>query len=81
MRGPFNGRFLVHSGEASRSPGAIPARSWKVYDPNDPAGSTLTQLCPNYGYWIKVNQAGTMERRIKGTSLFLSLRCLSHLLP
>jgi hypothetical protein len=34
-------------------------QAWKVYDPKDPAGSTLTQLCPNNGYWIKVNQAGT----------------------
>ena len=34
-------------------------QSWKVYDPNDPAGSTLTQVCPGEGYWIKVNRAGT----------------------
>ena len=33
--------------------------TWQVYDPNDPAGSTLTQLCPNNGYWIKVNRAAT----------------------
>jgi len=31
-------------------------QTWKVYDPNDTAGSTLAQFCPNYGYWIKVNQ-------------------------
>ncbi|MGD0230723.1 MAG: hypothetical protein ABSC19_10250 [Syntrophorhabdales bacterium] len=34
-------------------------QSWKVYDPNDPAGSTLTQLCPNNAYWVKVDQAKT----------------------
>jgi len=36
-------------------------QSWKVYDPVDPEGSTLTQFCPNYGYWIKVNQTGTLS--------------------
>jgi hypothetical protein len=34
-------------------------QAWKVYDPNDKAGSTLTQFCPNNGYWIKVDQAAT----------------------
>ncbi len=32
--------------------------AWQVYDPNDSAGSTLSQLCPNTGYWIKVGQSG-----------------------
>jgi N-acetylneuraminic acid mutarotase len=35
--------------------------SWQVYDQNDPAGSTLSQLCPNYGYWMNVSQAGTLK--------------------
>ncbi len=35
-----------------------PNQSWQVYDPNDSGDSTLTQLCPNNGYWINVNQAG-----------------------
>ncbi len=34
-------------------------QSWTVYDPNDAQGSTLTQFCPNNGYWIKVNKATT----------------------
>ncbi len=34
-------------------------QSWTVYDPDDAPGSTLTQLCPNYGYWTKVKQATT----------------------
>jgi C1A family cysteine protease/sugar lactone lactonase YvrE len=35
------------------------SQSWKFYDPNDTDGSTLTQICPGYGYWIKMNGAGT----------------------
>jgi hypothetical protein len=36
-----------------------PNQAWKLYDPNDTAGSTLTQFCPGAGYWIKTSQAGT----------------------
>jgi hypothetical protein len=35
---------------------AYAGRSWQVYDPNDPAGSTMTQVCPGNAYWVKVNQ-------------------------
>jgi hypothetical protein len=38
-----------------------PTQAWKVYDPNDVGGSTLTQFCPNYGYWLKVQQAATWK--------------------
>jgi N-acetylneuraminic acid mutarotase len=34
-------------------------RAWKVYDPKDAQGSTLTQLCPGLGYWLKVSEATT----------------------
>ena len=34
-------------------------QAWKVYDPNDAAGNTLTQFCPNNGYWIRVNGTPT----------------------
>jgi hypothetical protein len=46
-------------GSALQVSWGYPARSWKVYDPNDTAGSTLALLCPNNAYWIKVNQATT----------------------
>jgi C1A family cysteine protease/sugar lactone lactonase YvrE len=36
-----------------------PSQSWKFYDPNDVGGSTLTQICPGYGYWIKATQGVT----------------------
>jgi len=32
---------------------------WKLYDPSDVPGSTLTEFLPNYGYWIKTTQAVT----------------------
>jgi hypothetical protein len=35
-----------------------PGQVWQFYDPANSSG-TLTQLCPNYGYWINVNEAGT----------------------
>ncbi|UCD92318.1 MAG: hypothetical protein JSV43_08915, partial [Methanobacteriota archaeon] len=34
---------------------------WKFFDPNDPGGSTLTELRPGMGIWIHVVQAGTWE--------------------
>jgi len=49
-------KALSSLGSAVEVSWGYPNQSWKVYDPNDPAGSTLTQLCPNNGYWIKVNQ-------------------------
>jgi hypothetical protein len=36
-----------------------PNQSWQVYDPNDPAGSTLSELCPGAGYWLKVTGTPT----------------------
>jgi hypothetical protein len=32
---------------------------WKLYDPSDVPGSTLTEFLPDYGYWIKTTQAVT----------------------
>jgi hypothetical protein len=32
--------------------------TWMFYDPNAIVGSTLTQICPGYGYWIKVQSGG-----------------------
>lgn len=34
---------------------------WKFFDPNDPGGSTLTELSPGMGIWIHAVQAGTWE--------------------
>jgi len=61
----YNGTSCV---TLSTAPSAIPAnlqvswgypsQSWEFYDPAN-SSSTLTQLCPNYGYWINVDQAGT----------------------
>jgi hypothetical protein len=62
----FSGSSCVSASSALSSIGGAlqvswgyPGDAWKVYDPNDPAGSTLTQLCPGNGYWIKVNQGAT----------------------
>ena len=30
---------------------------WKVYDPNNPAVTTLNNMEPGYGYWINANQS------------------------
>jgi hypothetical protein len=30
---------------------------WKLYDPSDVPGSTLTEFLPDYGYWIKMKEA------------------------
>jgi hypothetical protein len=35
---------------------------WKLYDPSDVEGSTLTEFLPNYGYWIKTTQAVTWSQ-------------------
>jgi hypothetical protein len=62
----YNGSTCSAAGTALSSLGntvqivwAYLSQSWKFYDPNDTEGSTLTQICPKYGYWIKVNQPGT----------------------
>jgi hypothetical protein len=34
---------------------------WNVYDPNDPAGSTLTTMQAGNGYWIKMTMAKTLS--------------------
>lgn len=52
-------KALSSLGTALEVAWGYPGQAWKVYDPNDPVGSTLTQFCPNYGYWIKVNKAAT----------------------
>jgi hypothetical protein len=33
---------------------------WKYYDPADAEGSTLLQMSPGYGYWIKTTQVVTL---------------------
>ena len=38
-----------------------PGQSWKVYDPNDPDGSTLTTMEAGKGYWIKMTSAETLS--------------------
>jgi hypothetical protein len=39
---------------------AYPGQSWKVYDPNDVQGSTLTNMQAGNGYWIKMTSAKTL---------------------
>ncbi len=34
---------------------------WQVYDPNDPAGSTLTAMQAGNGYWIKMTAQKTLS--------------------
>ena len=36
--------------------------AWKLYDPSDVPGSTLTEFLPGYGYWIKTTQAVTWSQ-------------------
>ena len=35
-----------------------PNQAWKFYNPQNVPGSTLTEMCPGYGYWIKVQEGG-----------------------
>ena len=71
----YNGTACVGPSSAFFSLGAnlqvswaYPDQSWKVYDPNDAQGSTLTSLCPGGAYWIKVNQAATWTLSSSGTN-------------
>jgi hypothetical protein len=52
-------KALSSLGTALQVAWGYPGQAWEVYDPNDPAGSTLTQFCPNNGYWVKVSQSRT----------------------
>ena len=50
-----------------------PGQAWKVYDPNDPNGSTLARFCPNSGYGSRDGQGHgpfrpTKAARQKGIS-------------
>jgi hypothetical protein len=40
---------------------AYPNQTWKVYDPNDTAGNTLTNMQAGDGYWIKMTSAKTLS--------------------
>jgi hypothetical protein len=40
---------------------AYPNQSWKLYDPNDPNGSTLTTMQAGSGYWIKMTDPKTLS--------------------
>jgi hypothetical protein len=44
---------------------AYPNQTWKVYDPNDVAGSTLKEMQAGIGYWIKATSAKTLS--VSGT--------------
>jgi hypothetical protein len=39
---------------------AYPGQSWKVYDPKDSGGSTLTTMRAGAGYWIKTTAKNTL---------------------
>ena len=52
-------KALSSLGSALQVSWSYVGQAWQVYDPNDPAGSTLSRFCPNNGYWIKVNKAKT----------------------
>ena len=45
---------------------AYPSQTWKVYDPNDAAGSTLATMQAGMGYWIKMTSAKTLS--VSGTT-------------
>jgi len=40
---------------------AYPNQAWKVYDPNDSGGSTLTAMQAGIGYWIKMTSKKTLS--------------------
>ena len=40
---------------------AYPNQTWKVYDPKDSGGSTLTNMQAGNGYWIKMTSAKTLS--------------------
>ncbi len=52
-----------------------PDQAWKVYDPNDSAGSTLSTMEPGKGYWIKMTSAKTLS--VSGPTPSASLPLLS----
>jgi hypothetical protein len=52
---------------------AYPGQSWKVYDPNDAGGSTLTTMQAGMGYWIKMTSAKTLSVSGAAPSSSLSL--------
>ena len=54
---------------------AYPNQTWKVYDPNDAAGSTLTTMQAGMGYWIKMTSAKTLS--VSGSAPSSSLPLLS----
>jgi C1A family cysteine protease len=54
---------------------AYPNQTWKVYDPNDTAGSTLTTMQVGNGYWIKMTSAKTLS--VSGFAPSSSLPLLS----
>jgi probable HAF family extracellular repeat protein len=54
---------------------AYPGQAWKVYDPNDAAGSTLATMQAGMGYWIKMTSAKTLS--VSGSAPPLSLSLLS----
>ena len=51
---------------------AYPNQTWKVYDPNDTAGSTLTTMQAGTGYWIKMTSAKTLS--VSGSALSPSVQ-------
>jgi probable HAF family extracellular repeat protein len=53
---------------------AYPGQSWKVYDPNDAGGSTLTTMQAGMGYWIKMTTAKSLT--LSGTAPSSSLSLL-----
>jgi N-acetylneuraminic acid mutarotase len=54
---------------------AYAGQSWKVYDPNDSGGSTLTTMQAGNGYWIKMTSAQTLS--VSGSQPPASLSLLS----
>jgi hypothetical protein len=52
---------------------AYPNQTWKVYDPNDKAGSTLTSMQAGMGYWIKMTSAKTLDLSGSAPPLSLSI--------
>ena len=45
---------------------AYPDQTWKVYDPNDPDGTTLTTMEAGKGYWLKMTAPKTLS--VSGTA-------------
>ncbi len=56
---------------------AYQTQKWEVYDPNDPAGSTLATMDAGKGYWVKMTSAPAKPLSVSGTAPSASISLTS----